>query len=341
MKRFKYGMIAMVAVTIASIGIPGVLQQQVVGVLGLLLTAEVFSGLVAAALGRMALNRVEHHGDAYLITNDRLWLGTALILATVTVGFALLINLIINYQSVGALLTLLGPVGPVVSKLTTILVNGLAQVLRFLFDWLIGLFKPVTGSTTTRLPSGPVPKGQHGSHKALTIPRPWLLVAEILLEVGALILVILLFLWLMRTIVTRKLPPTDVLDEERESLDAASIFSKQLRAFLTGLRPTRAAVWVDPLMPGSVRYLYRGFLEAASSRGLPRQISETPDEYSARLATSPLLARAEAQDAGEQAELEDLNEIYNATRYAERPPVEQEMPRIRQQAKTLINRLRH
>ncbi len=113
MRRFKYGMIAVVAVAIASIGIQGVLRQQVAGILGFLLPAEIFAGMVDAALGRMALNQEEHQGDAHLQVNDRLWLGSALILAAIVVGFALVINLIINYQSVGSLLTLLGPSGQI------------------------------------------------------------------------------------------------------------------------------------------------------------------------------------------------------------------------------------
>jgi hypothetical protein len=337
MRRFKYGMIAIIGVTIASIAVPVALQPHVVGLLGFLLPAEVFAGLVAAALGRMALNRAEHRTDAYLHTNDRLWLGTSLGLALAAIGFALVINLILNYQSVGSLLALLGPVGAITSKLTTLLANGLAQLLRFLFDWLIGLIHPLTSKGTIRQPSSPAPKGSHTSHKAPPIPPEWLAIARFVLEAAALILVIVLFLWLMRTLVTRQRPREEVLDEERESLDATSIFSSQLRAFLAGLRPARAAAWVDPLVPGSVRYLYREFLETAGRRGMARNTSETPDEYRARLSTNPALGGPESQAGGEQ--LEVLNEAYNSTRYAERPPTEQEMPGIRRLVKSLENRL--
>jgi hypothetical protein len=147
-----------------------------------------------------------------------------------------------------------------------------------------------------------------------------------------------LFLGLIRTLVTHRRPHEEVLDEERESLDATSIFRSQLRAFLAGLRPARAAGWVDPLVPGSVRYLYREFLETAGKRGMARHTSETPDEYRARLSTTPALGGPERQDGGEQ-QLEGLNEAYNSTRYAERPPTEQEMPGIRRLAKSLLNRL--
>jgi hypothetical protein len=148
--------------------------------------------------------------------------------------------------------------------------------------------------------------------------------------------VVVLFLWLIRALVTHRRPHEEVLDEERESLDAVSIFSNQLRAFLAGLRPARAAAWVDPLVPGSVRYLYREFLEAAGKRGIVRHISETPDEYSARLSTTQTPGGPQPLDGGEQ--LGVLNEAYNSTRYAERPPTEQDMPSIRKQVKTLISR---
>jgi hypothetical protein len=338
MRRFKYGMIAIVAVTIASIGVRPALQPHVVGVLGFLLPAEVFAGLVAAALGRMALNQVERRVDAYMRTNDRLWLGTALGLALAAIGFALVINLILNYQSVGSLLALLGPIGTMTNKLTTLLVNGLAQLLRFLFDWLFGLIHPITSRPSVREPATPPSKGKQKSHNAPPIPSQWLEIARIVLEVAALVLVIVLFLWLMRTIVTHRRPHEEVLDEERESLDATSIFRSQLRAFLAGLRPARAAAWVDPLVPGSVRYLYREFLESAYKRGMARNTSETPDEYSARLSKTRAMGGPEPQSGGDQ-QLEALNEAYNSTRYAERPPTGQEMPGIRRLVKSLERRL--
>ncbi len=339
MRRFKFGIIAMVAVTVASIAIPGALQLHVTGVLGFLLPAEVFSGLVAAALGRMAQNQANRDSDAYLVTNDRLWLGTAMIMALVAVGFSLLINLVVNYQSVGSLLTLLGPIGPLISKAATLLVDGLAQVLRFLFNWIIGSIKPVPGHSTKI--TTPVPKGKaaKGNLKAIHIPSLWLKIAEILLEVAAIVVVILLFLWLVRTIITHKRPHEAVLDEERESLDASSLFRSQLHEFLAGLRPARSSTPKDPLTPGSIRYLYRGFLEAANKRGLPRQISETPDEYGARLSTLTALHGTEPQPGGERTPLEVLDESYNSTRYADRQPGEEEMSYIRKQVKTLISRL--
>jgi hypothetical protein len=329
-------MIAIIAAAIASIGLPPALQPHVVGVLGFLLPAEVFAGLVAAGLGRMALNQAERRADAYMRTNDRLWLGTSLVLALAAVGFALVINLILNYQSIGSLLALLGPIGTITNNLITLLVNGLAQLLRFLFGWLIGLIHPLTSHPTVKQPSSPIPNGKRHS-KPPPIPPEWLEIARIVLEAAALILVVVLFLWLMRKIVTHQRPQEEILDEERESLDATSIFSSQLRAFLAGLRPARAPAWVDPLVPGSVRYLYRDFLETAGKHGMVRNTSETPDEYRARLSTTPALGGPEQPDGGEQ--LEALNEAYNSTRYAERPPAEQEMPGIRRLVKSLVNRL--
>ena len=340
MNRFKLGMIALVAVAILSVAIPaGVVQQQVIALLGLLLTVEVFIGLIASALSRLDQNQVEHRGDAYLATNNQLWLGTALALAAVSVGFALLINLIINYQSVGSLLSLLGPAGAVMNGLTTILVNGLAQLLHFLFGWLFGLFKPIANHSTVNAPKSPF-AGKGFKHQTPQIPRIWLFVSETLLEVGALIAVIFLFLWLIRLVVIRKRPPVDILDEERESLDGVSIFGEQLRAFLAGLRPNREESSIDPLTQGSVRYLYREFLEAASRRGLAKGTAETPDEYSARLRASPGLADPRSRDGDKSEALQVLSEAYDTTRYAERPPADQDMPRIRQLARSLTERFR-
>ncbi len=339
MRRFKYGMVAMVAATVATIALPGVLQQHVAGVLGFLLPAEVFSGLVAAALGRMAFNHTDNDRDAYIVTNDRVWLGTALTLALVAVGFALVINLIINYQSVGSLLALLGPVGPLASKLASALVEGLAQLLRFLFGWLFSSFKPVQGGTSAQPSVSTVVGKKHTASKPLILPRLWLEIAGIILEVAAIAAVIILFLWLIRTLITRRRPPEAVLEEERESLDAASIFSNQLRGFLAGLRPVRASNWVDPLTPGSVRYVYRTFLEAASKRGLRRRPDETPDEYATRLSTIPALGGSELQQAGELTPLASVNQSYNSARYAEHQLPEEEMPEVRKRAKILIRQL--
>ena len=341
MNRFKYGMIAMVAFTIASIAVPAEVRPRVIGILSLLLPAEVFVGLIASALGRLAQNQVEHRGDAYLASNNQLWLGTAFALAVVTVGFALLINLILNYQSVGSLLALLGPVGSVVNRLTTVLVNALAQLLRFLFDWLIGSFKPSTSHQTIHTPHSPLPPPQKGHHHSPGIPEIFLIIAGILLQVLAVVLVIFLMLWLVRTVVTRRRPPEDILDEERESLDSASIFKEQFRAFLAGLRPRRKAAWVDPLTPGSVRYLYRDFLETASRRGLARDIGETPDEYGARLASSGTLTGPERRGGETPEALEGLSEAYDVSRYAQREPASQDLSRIRQLAKQVTERLRH
>jgi hypothetical protein len=335
MTRFKLGMIALVAVTILSIPIPtGAVQEQVIAFLGLLLTIEVFTGLIASSLSRLDQNQLEQRADAYLTTNNQLWLGTAFALAATSVGFALLINLIINYQSVGLLLTMLGPVGTVVNDIVGILVNGLAQLLHFLLGWLIGLFKPTANNSKVNIPKSPL-AGKGTKHKTPQIPHIWVQVAEILLEVGAVVAVILLFLWLIRMAVVRKRPPVDVLDEERESLDGVSIFGEQMRAFLASLRRSRKEDSIDPLVPGSVRYLYRELLEAASRKGLAKEAAETPDEYGARLRASPRLA-----EPGNLEALDVLSEAYNTTRYAEHPPADQDMPRIRQLARSLSERLR-
>jgi hypothetical protein len=338
--RFKLGMIALVAVTILSAAIPsGVVQEQVIAFLGLLLTLEVFTGLIASSLSRLEQNQLAQRGDAYLATNNQLWLGTAFALASVSVGFALLINLIINYQSVGSLLMLLGPVGTAVNDIVAILVDGLAQLLHFLLGWLFALFKPAASHSTISLPQSPL-AGKGTRHKAPQIPHIWVQVSETLLEVGAVIAVIFLFLWLLRKVVVSRRPPVDILDEERESLDGVSIFGEQMRAFLASLRRSREEDAIDPLTPGSVRYLYREFLEAASRRGLTKEAAETPDEYGARLRALPRLAESGSWGIDDLEALDILSEAYNTTRYAERPPADQDMPRIRQLAKSLSERLR-
>jgi hypothetical protein len=341
MNRFKYGMIAMIACTIAAIAVADEVQPRVIGILSLLLPAEVFVGLIASALGSLAQNQIEHRGDAYLANNNQLWLGTAFALAVGTVGFALLINLILNYQSVGSLLALLGPVGPVVSRIVTVLVNALAQLLRFLFDWLIGSFKPISGHQSLNTPHSPLPPPNKTHHHSTGIPQIFFIIAGILLQGLAIVLVIFLLLWMVRTVVTQRRPPEDILDEERESLDSASIFKEQFRAFLSGLRPQRKAAWVDPLTPGSVRYLYREVLETASRRGLAKNSDETPDEYGARLASSGALAGPERRGGETPEALEELSEAYDVTRYAERELTAHELSRVRQLAKMVTERLRH
>jgi hypothetical protein len=333
MNHFKYGMAAIIIAVIAVIGVQRSAQQLVTGILGFLLLLEVFSGLLALALGRIAMNREEHRGDAHLATNDQLWFGTAIVLGLLTVGFGLFINLIVNYQSVGALLNLLGPVGPAVSNLVQTLIYWLAQVLNFLFGWIFTILKPNHASGKITL-SHPNPPNTH--QKPQKPPQQLLVLAGILLEGAAILAVIFFFLWLMRTIVVHRRAAQRLPDEERESLDASSIFRQQMRAFLAGLRPTRAPAWVDPLTPGSVRYLYRSLIETASSRQLPRKPSETPDEYSARLASSPLLP---GESVEERSTIQALNSAYDETRYARREPSEQEMVPLRTRAKRLMERL--
>jgi len=145
----------------------------------------------------------------------------------------------------------------------------------------------------------------------------------------------------VRSVVTRRRPPEDIFDAERESLDSASIFKEQFRAFLAGFLPHRKAAWVDPLTPGSVRYLYREVLETGSRRGLPRDLNETPDEYGTRLASSGALAGPEGRGGETSEALEGLSEAYDVSRYAERQPASQDLARLRRLAKLVTARLKH
>jgi hypothetical protein len=233
---------------------------------------------------------------------------------------------------------LLGPVGTVVNDIVTVLVNGLAQLLHFFLGWFFGLFKPIPSKSTLIRSTSPV--SAKGKHPAPEIPHIWVVVSATLLEVGAVITVIFLFLWLLRKAVVSRRPPVDIVDEERESLDGVSIFGEQMRAFLASLRRRREGDAIDPLTPGSVRYLYREFLEAASREGLGKEAAETPDEYGARLRASPRLAEPGRWGFDDSEALDILGEVYNTTRYAERPPADEHMPRIRQLAKSLSERLR-
>ncbi|WIG57643.1 MAG: hypothetical protein OJF49_000388 [Ktedonobacterales bacterium] len=332
MTRFKLGLGAMLIAIAATATLEGAERDAVLGALAILLPVQVFCGLVANGLARMAEEQTRRVAGATDTAAERPWLGLSLTLAGLIVGLAMALSLVVNYQSIGALLGHLGILGAFLNDAAHWLIELLAQVLNFLFG---GLVNALSGKTTTppRLqpPTNPhcIPTIQNPCstvHDTSQI-KLWLHVATIVSQVIILAAFLGVLLFVLRGVLfglRLHRPEYDAMEEDRESLDGKSLFRQQVRAFFDQFQRRRPAPAMDPLTPGSVRYLYRELLQAAAAQGLRRKPAETPDEYAERLVTVKPTATATTDD------VRALSDAYTTTRYGEREPGEPERKRLRQ-----------
>ncbi|MFI5274595.1 MAG: DUF4129 domain-containing protein [Ktedonobacterales bacterium] len=343
LQRFKFGLVAVLVVVIAATTLKGSDQGALLGALAIILPLEVYCGLVASALARLAREQLRP-GAVGNMDMQGPWLRAAMGLAGVIVGFALLFSVIVNAGSVGALLGQLGPVGAMLSALATLLTNAIGEVLYLLFNGIVVNLHGKVSVPKVSVPRTPVhcvPSAQN--HFCVTpgaggLPPFWLHLAAFTAQAIFIAVILAIGIYLLRRFALSgrwRTPPNTVVDERREALDGGSLFGTQLRALLDGLRPRRAP-YRDPLTPGTVRYLYRDVLRAADRAGIARAPGETPDEYAARLATAAPLASGSAAPV----DMDTLSDAYTAARYGEREPRSGALDALRDAARRVMDALR-
>jgi uncharacterized protein DUF4129 len=324
-RRFGIGMTVLILAVIVGGGAPAAAHAEVSAALTLLLPAEVFAGLVACALARIAQHREQHPDENPSAETQTRWLGTALGAAGLLVGFTLLLSLVINADDVAAALGAFGPLGRLVDGAVRALINGLGTLLSHIFG---------TGarpSISTRPPppdgAGPppqcIPTQTQPCLKSAPGPLPpfWQHVALALVQLAGIAVIVLVFVYLLRQLVLRQRMASgeEGWEDETESLDGRALLRAQLRG-LFARRDSRIASAGEALAAGSVRALYRGVLEAAEGRGLGRMPAETADEYALRLGRA-LQAGAGGASGGaeeEEGDVRALTAAYDAARYGER-----------------------
>lgn len=341
-RSFKLGLgVVLLAVACAAL-IHNGQQGPLLGALALILPVEVYVGLVAGALARIHRERLRN--DVVAAGTEGSWLGMALGLSGVLVCATLVLSLVINYGSVGALLSYLGPLGDAINAAVSAITTLIGLLLYLLLNPVLQGLKGKGGQPSATPPQGvptcppgtPVAKCIHAQH---TVPPEWLHAAVVVAQVLVVLMVIAVALWLLRRLIAgRRLlaPPMGAVEEERESLDASSLLGAQLRALFAGLRRPPAAR--DPLTPGTMRYLYRDVLRAAARAGVARAPAETPDEFAARAAWNALPANGAAPSA--EGDIATLSEAYDAARYAEREPGPEALPPLRAATRRITDVLR-
>lgn len=345
LQRFKYGMVVVIVAAVVALTLDASQRSLALGVLAALLPLEVFVGLVGTSLARVQHLRTQRATSAQ-IGAEAQWLRVTFGFAGLIVAFTLVVSLIINYQAVGSLLTHFGPVGQLILWLVTTVVGALVQVMAFVLNPIVSFLQHIIPHAKPRTPAA------NGNGAGLCIPGPNLKcrtntrpqdnvapIATLFMELLLLVVASGVFLFIMRLFFLRNGVERDTAmgEDEREALDARSLFRAQLHAVIQNLGRKSQPDEPEALPAGGVRYAYREVLRAATARGLHRASSETPDEYARRLtATAPL----NTATSGEANDLNDLSRAYNAARYADREPEPLESEGLRQRAAKLARTLR-
>jgi hypothetical protein len=298
-----------------AVTLPASQRGIAMGAMAVLLPIEMLCGLLAMSVSRLRERHQHAEGQA---DTDGPWLRTALLLSAVLVGFVLLMSVVINYESVMAILRQFGPLGTTLANLMNGLVNAVGSALYAL---LSPLHLPNQSVGNTQLVSTTM-RGQTGCPSGAgpnCTQTPAL--AEAFIQVVTAILVIIGFLYILRWALLRqgeRPVEEEGVTEEREALDAKGLFSSQVRSLFRGLFRRQEQPDVEVLAPGSVRYLYREVLRAAEAGQRGRHPDETPDEFADRLARedTPLTS------PGASVDLATISAAYSEARYGDHEPDE-------------------
>jgi hypothetical protein len=339
LRRFKVGM-AVLIFAIAALALTQTpVRAPAIGAFTFLLPAEVFCGLVASALTRLA----EHSLSGGPESERQLpWVSSAIGLAGGIVVFALLLGIIFNGGNVSALLAHLGPVGAALNDFGRWFSDAIGQLFGLIFGAPIRALKSAGAHlTTTPLTTPSACKTKACEQPANSPPPLFLTILGLLFSAFFVLILVLLFLRLYRLVrewIERQAHPAQIdATEERESLDGRSLLRKQLRDLFRRRRPVRARRVEEPLDPRSIRGLYREVLRAAARAGLPRLSTETPDEFARRAAGVQPLALSPAESA---VDLAALSESYDAARYGDLEESAADRTTAGERARRLVARLR-
>jgi hypothetical protein len=329
-RRFTFSFSALVLASVALVALPTGPRAVVVGLLVLLLPADVFAGLLASALARRREAQAARAESAQI--DSRRWMGAALILSGLVVLIALALGALINLDGVTALLSHLGPLGQLLDNALNGTILLLERVFSTLFDGLVEWIRQAIrsgGQSTVRQPPQPTPTGQGIPNSAAD---QWRFLALALLSIFTSLALLLLAYFFMRLLRREEeAAPEEAIDEERSALDGRALLREQMRDLLSRFqRSPRVAP--DSLPAGSIRSLYRDVLAAAAKRGRGRLKAETPDEFAARLTGA-------VGDGAERTDVATLTEAYDAARYGEREPAHGEGDALRAASQRLTRKI--
>jgi hypothetical protein len=285
------------------------------------------SGLIALSLSRLVAirNTGSRRNDAQS-DPTRTWLLALTLLGGGIVVVVLVLETIFSAMVFQQILSLFIPLWNVLGILLGWLLYGFIFVvlnpLFTLFGFLLGLLPRNTSEHSHQTVST-----SPFSHLTQQGPQA---IPPVVLTVGrwvVLVLVCLILLHVVRVGLQKvhMVSLDERIEEEREGLDAASLFKKQLREWWSTIRRARnTPVQMETLDPNSARAYYRELLQriALARSDLARHPAETPDEYEARLRHS--LEREEESMHGSQhdamassdaAILGELTRAYTRERY--------------------------
>lgn len=349
--RFIAGLVAIVVAIACAAALSSQSRQTLGGILAFLLPIEVFVGLVGLSLARLldALDDQRRRrlrgqsGDSPTLTVTRSWIVAAFGISGGVVLVTLLLTLLVSYGSVQAIAQALQPIGDAIMTAISWILYAFAFLLFLLLNPLISWLKSVGQSAQPQ----PQPTPNPGSKPPATphaqplngLPAEWLLVGRWVLLALFIAIIVLALIRVLRRFGEWNRPQE--FEEERESLDGASLLGRQLRDLARRLLPRRHAPAppLEPLPAGSVRLLYREALQAAMKAGYARAPAETPDEYAARLrvevsvpSNSAALVAPDIRDSDAGQAFSILTEAYDAARYGK--PVGREAAEVASPAVT-------
>lgn len=312
LRRYTVSLTVVMVACVGAMAAPEAAQPSLQGALLTLLALDVFAGLAAAALARRGDGR-ESGAEVASGAETTRWLLTAFGAAALVVALAFGLGLLLSLRLAHTLFVALGAVGSAVSAAMNWLAIAVANVLWFIFVNTLGrlLLHKASPYIPPQQPLPIVPK-QPAKHQVLTPPPHELVMAATILVVVivAALLLFALYLAIRKALRLTRVSADPEVDEEREALDARGLLRRQLGDLFARMR-RRPALDVDPLAPGSVRWLYREMLRAGAEAGVARRTGETADEYSQRLARF-----AQERGAG-GIELSQLTRAYDDARYGE------------------------
>jgi hypothetical protein len=340
-RTFKIGFAALIAAVLLVGTVSEAARVDLSVRLGLALLVFLFAGLASLSLARLAeiqrRNRERGHAQ---VSPTRSWVLAMLALSGALVLVLFSVEQVFSYQSWLAFLQ------PVLDGIGTLL-GWVVVALGYLLYWIVSPVARFIASLVAQgkqqeknQPPQQIPPGLQNSlnHNSGSLARDWVVAAEVVLVVVAVLVLLWVIIRTLRQIQARK-PDSDV-DEERESLDATRMLAAQLRALLASLAARfqrKGAQARLPLQQGSaIRMLYRRILRQAAAQGLGRRVSETPEEFARRLA--PALAQPAPQPALE-ADLAALTAAYEAARYGEQEPSPAQVEALNVEAARLMQRL--
>jgi len=325
--RFRWGIVSYIWFHLANLvwGSSGDLEP--------LIFTFFFCGLVAVALARAEDVSKRHVGihSPFKVGWLGMLLGGTLLVLLLGGGLAAVLSI----SGVSAILQWLHPILSILQTALNGVIIALAYLLQPLMWLLVNLGKRFLGEQFLR-DLGPeeqkllelVPSGQQ-----IALAPGYLQALKIVILLAIIAVVLLVLFW---TVSRRRQREASGRLEERESVwSSATIGQDLVGAIRGGLQRLkdgltslgqRGSDWYSFT---SVRHIYASLVRLATSAGYPRERSVTPYEYMSGLyETFP----------GNEPEVQAITEAYIRAHYGEVPFSEEELNRVREAGKRIMNR---